>query len=72
MKPREFWLDLNINEVLSSDSKRESNDVYVREVVEIDWEKVWALYPFVNIFKEGKNKIQELVEKQLRGENEKI
>ena len=75
MKAREFWIDLNIMEVLTPDMKREDNDVFVREVIPINWDKVWAGYcelvtedKLAFLLEENINLIQELVEKQLAGE----
>lgn len=80
-KPREFWI-ITLGDftppgvMLSKDAAdmaieliKRSNDpnmTHVREVMEINWEKVWANYEGTERF--DHIQIQELVEKQLRGE----
>lgn len=70
-KAREFWIAGKSDGSLSG----YYSALKVREVVPIDWEKVWNKLDFFNDF-ENKNDaekaIQKEVEKQLAGENETI
>lgn len=72
MKPREFWVREAIDLfggpcLLVYDLRLADKDIHVREVVPIDWEKVWKEYGGAH-FWESKEQIQELIEKQLVGE----
>ena len=76
-KPREFWIKDHGGptfdvEVLYTPI---SNSIHVREVVPIDWEKIKNEFDdhlFDNgdraVFNSSWDKVKELVEKQLRGE----
>lgn len=68
MKPREFWITMEFpGPHMSIEGGRGA--FLVREVVPIDWEKVWKDYYFgKNIDGVNYELIQKLVEKQLRGE----
>ena len=88
-KPREFWMDTDIldqaldNCDLGDGYKAKVRQfphkdmlpqlTHVREVLPIDWEKVWLRYDMstvkrFNMSLDEENKIQELVEKALKGE----
>lgn len=72
-KPREFWIPMDstgqAGVVWVRDPKNYQNVpwdfIHVREIVPIDWDKVWKNYTGDDCYKE---KIQQLVEKQLAGE----
>lgn len=73
-KPREFRLRLETLIVNNLDERQQRTfpfHIHVREVVPIDWEKVWKEYskrpghPESHFYIET---IQELVEKSLKGE----
>ncbi len=75
MKPREFWIGevgfLDIHQASSVPPQNESWAeqrfiIHVREVVPIDWKKVWEQYDGIERF--DHLEIQNLIEKQLAGE----
>lgn len=86
MKPREFYLKFNdlcydskdceVTVAQGTDANVEPHEtIFVREVVPIDWEKVWEgirqwSLPIDELesAKQMQDKIQELVEKQIKGE----
>ena len=66
MKPREFWITMEFpGPHLSIENGRGA--FLVREVVPIDWEKVWSEFKGTMALKDYLQ-IEKLVEKQLRGE----
>lgn len=86
-KPREFWIKVdwitgalragavNFDLHLELNSGSKDLEFHVREVVPIDWEKVWEgirqwSLPIDELesAKQMQDKIQELVEKQIKGE----
>lgn len=82
MKPREFWIRENKNYpedsgplfYCSTAAPRPPSTAFlVREVVPIDWEKLWKKFLGERLFNEINIQeqfmiIEKLVEKQLRGE----
>lgn len=76
MKPREFWIRTDRNGLPNAVSqtpinKKHNDDelTHVREVMRIDWEKVWDDYNFVpKNHSVDRQLIKELIEKQLAGE----
>ncbi len=69
-KPREFCVRevvLIVNDLNEDQKQLFTDKVYIREVVPIDWNKVWDKYPedMSDYYAEI---IQQLVEKQLAGE----
>ncbi len=74
MKLKEFWVDpKDIHDGYHEGWFYENGDrrrsLHVREVVPIDWEKVWDGFDFGIMFPDQIRKlVQELVEAQLKGE----
>lgn len=77
MKPREFWIwgsivsdkPINFSEIHKQGYS--ASQIHAREVVPIDWEKVWQEYAMrgeCGIFNDDEKIIEDLVEKQLKGE----
>lgn len=70
MKPREFWIDLITKEVHLGPLSEQS--IRVREVVPIDWERVWEGIAFnkytQHVDQPTKEMIKQLVEAQLKEE----
>ncbi len=71
-KPREFWIIGNEVYLVEQDIDRSQvtfhvEQIHVREVVTIDWEKVWDTYnrQQPNPYEVDHDAIQELVEEQL-------
>lgn len=75
-KPREFWITFQpyekdplgpcVNILKYVATFDHEHGVHVREVMPIDWDKIWESIPDVD--PENFDKIQQLVEKQLAGE----
>ncbi len=82
MKPRDFWICLpdkeNYNDsgsvALDPDeftTAAQAECIHVREVVKIDWDKVWETFSQqgeCGLYTIDEEMIQELVEKQLNGD----
>lgn len=79
MKPREFWIFRHPEErsrdiVYSSEPKqlKPNQIIHCREVVAIDWNKLWADYlkqsPYTSVIAMNALAVQRLVERQLAGE----
>ncbi len=75
-KAREFWINLKVSPKSAYPEPNfggRKGLIHVREVVPIDWEKVWKKFMSTANFNEGfgmaeVKQIQELVEKALKGE----
>jgi len=77
MKPREFWITENgISDIYQASAVPPQNKswteqrfkIYVREVVPIDWDLIWSKYREDDIAALDTEQIEQLVEKQLKGE----
>ncbi len=69
MKPREFWLNASYWHSIDDKPFNRNDTVYLREVVPIDWKKVWNDYcDGLDGDSDNLQLIQQLVEKQLAGE----
>lgn len=75
MKPREFWTDGGMvfdfeEKELADEILINPKPIHVREVIPINWEKVWSkVWEMDWNIDTDIEKIQEFIEKQLRGED---
>ena len=86
-KPREFWINgINFEQIwpiddmamtcfITFNNPDRKEAILVREVVPIDWEKVWKGFEeycasdrCTHLWPQSEKEIQQLIEKQLRGE----
>lgn len=83
MKPREFWLNedpLYQRSPIVTDTKEEMDlmylpdpSIHVREVVPIDWPKIWEQMRGMKVsdnWSAVETKLQDLVERAIKGELE--
>lgn len=81
MKPREFWIakketliftDGNLLhptiQISMAVSKKFEGGIHVREVMPIDWERIWDSMAIIPPNKDAKEAFQEFVEQTLKGE----